>query len=723
MATFTGTGAADTITPTSVSGGVAANPAGARPGEDSDYLYGNAGNDTLDGGGGADYLDGGADNDKLSGGGENDSLYGQSGEDDLNGGAGEDYLAGGTESDIYRFDANSGSDTVFEAANAGNDRLIFSGNFTASNVRLYVEGDDLKIVYGDNEITIQDQFLSGAGANARVEDLRYTNNTVLDLTTVQSAWLTRTGTTRGDSMSGSIFSDTLSGGAGRDSIYGGAAADRLRGDSGNDYLQGDAGDDTLEGGAENDQLYGGADDDRLTGGSGDDYLVGGAGDEIYYFGPGFGRDEIAEGLNGGTDLIRLNTGIAKADVDIWIDGDDLYLGYGSDYIRVSDQFASGVGADARVETLQHSDGSRVSLKSVQSSWLVRDGGDGGDNFGGSIFNDTLNGGGGNDTLSGSTGNDQLNGGTGSDALYGGVGADQLNGGDEDDSLYGDAGADLLTGGSGDDYLVGGADNDTYSFSEGSGYDTVAESPGGGTDTIRFTPEISSSDLSFRVIGDDLVISFGDEQITVQDQYANGTGAQARVERVTFQDGSSSTISLTTPAAAWLKVNGTASGETIVGSIFNDTLNGLGGADNLQSGLGSDSLNGGAGSDYLYGGGDGDTLNGGAGSDQLYGEGGTDTFRFDVAPGAAGVDYIGDFTAGEKISLENAVFTGITAAATMSAAFFRLGSEAADSNDRIIFDSSTRQLFYDPDGDGAQAQIQFATVAGSVVLSNTDFIVT
>ncbi|MBM7852910.1 Ca2+-binding RTX toxin-like protein [Methylopila capsulata] len=721
MATFTGTGSADRITPASVTAGV--TPAGVRPGEDADNLYGYAGNDTLDGGGGADYLAGGADNDRLNGGSENDSLYGESGVDDLTGGEGNDYLAGGTEGDTYRFDAASGVDRVVEGVNAGADALIVGGGLKAANVKIFIENDDLRIQFGDNEIFVEDQFASGVGSSARVEEMRFSTGAPIDLTTVQSAWLTRTGTGRNETMTGSIFADTLSGAGGRDTLYGGVGDDRLLGGSGDDNLQGGAGVDNLDGGSENDVLYGGADGDRLTGGAGDDYLAGEAGADVYYFSPDFGRDQISEAVNGGADLIRLNAGVDKADVDIWIEGDDLYISDGDDSVRILDQFATGVGADARVETLQHSDGSRVSLKSVQSAWLVREGSSGNDNVSGSIFNDTLNGAGGSDVLSGGVGADQLNGGVGSDTLYGGADGDALNGGDEDDVIYGDAGADLLTGGFGDDYLVGGVDNDVFAFSEGFGRDTVVESVGTGTDSIRFTPDISGADVSFRVIGDDLVVSVGEDQVTIQDQYAAGTGAQARVERVTFQDGSS-TVSLTTPNAAWLTVNGTAAGDSLDGSIFNDKLNGLGGADYLNGALGADTLSGGTGADTLYGGEGADVLSGGAASDLLYGQGGADVFRFDVDPGAAGVDYVGDFVQGtDRFSLENANFVGITAAATLSAGFFRLGTAAGDANDRIIYDATTRSLYYDPDGTGAAAQVQFATLGGAVTLSNTDFIVT
>jgi Ca2+-binding RTX toxin-like protein len=56
-----------------------------------------------------------------------------------------------------------------------------------------------------------------------------------------------------------------------------------------------------------------------------------------------------------------------------------------------------------------------------------------------------------------------------------------------------------------------------------------------------------------------------------------------------------------------------------------------------------------------------------------------------------------------------------------AAFYR-GTEAHDSSDRIIYDRATGALYFDPDGDGAAAQVQFARMIPKVGLKNDDFIV-
>ena len=59
-----------------------------------------------------------------------------------------------------------------------------------------------------------------------------------------------------------------------------------------------------------------------------------------------------------------------------------------------------------------------------------------------------------------------------------------------------------------------------------------------------------------------------------------------------------------------------------------------------------------------------------------------------------------------------MFTGLPAAGmrVLSAAEFRVGSQAMDTSDRIIYDLSSGDLLYDPDGIGAQAAVQFADVA-------------
>ena len=90
MATFLGTDANETITPSVVSATVTRTPPGSLPGAANDSINGGGGNDSIDGGAGNDTLLGGAGNDSINGGNGNDSIDGGAGTDVINGGVGFD---------------------------------------------------------------------------------------------------------------------------------------------------------------------------------------------------------------------------------------------------------------------------------------------------------------------------------------------------------------------------------------------------------------------------------------------------------------------------------------------------------------------------------------------------------------------------------------------------------------------------------------------------------
>jgi Ca2+-binding RTX toxin-like protein len=116
------------------------------------------------------------------------------------------------------------------------------------------------------------------------------------------------------------------------------------------------------------------------------------------------------------------------------------------------------------------------------------------------------------------------------------------------------------------------------------------------------------------------------------------------------------------------------------------------------------------------------LDGKGGADTLVGYGGADTFAFTSALGVGNVDVIADFVSGtDKFALDDAVFTALGLGA-LSANAFVIGSAAGDADDRIIYNSATRQIFYDADGNGAGAQIQFAVLSLGAPLTAGDFTV-
>ena len=51
-----------------------------------------------------------------------------------------------------------------------------------------------------------------------------------------------------------------------------------------------------------------------------------------------------------------------------------------------------------------------------------------------------------------------------------------------------------------------------------------------------------------------------------------------------------------------------------------------------------------------------------------------------------------------------------------------GAAAADASDRIIYNSATGALYFDVDGVGGAAQVQFATLTAGLALTAADFTV-
>lgn len=135
-------------------------------------------------------------------------------------------------------------------------------------------------------------------------------------------------------------------------------------------------------------------------------------------------------------------------------------------------------------------------------------------------------------------------------------------------------------------------------------------------------------------------------------------------------------------------------------------------ENANGGDGGDNLLGNNVANILKGRLGSDMLNGRTGNDTLSGGVGNDKFRFDsLLNGTSNVDTITDFARGDKIELQNSIFTKLTTAGALAAANFRanITGRAADTNDYIVYETDTGKLFYDADGSGSKAAVQFALV--------------
>ncbi len=155
------------------------------------------------------------------------------------------------------------------------------------------------------------------------------------------------------------------------------------------------------------------------------------------------------------------------------------------------------------------------------------GGTGADTLTGRGGQDTLEGNGGRDMLVGNGGKDHLNGGGGKDilegnggkdTLEGAGGRDDLNGGGGKDELDGGGGKDRIEGGRGADLLTGGGGRDTFFFERGSGADTILDWRDR-QDRIEIDGA-SFAQLSIDQRGDDVLISFANIRVTVEDADAD-----------------------------------------------------------------------------------------------------------------------------------------------------------------------------------------------------------
>jgi len=296
-------------------------------------------------------------------------------------------------------------------------------------------------------------------------------------------------------------------------------------------------------------------------------------------------------------------------------------------------------------------------------------------------------------------------------------------------IYGNAGSNQLDGGGGGDVMVGLGGDDFYSIRNAA--DRVVEAAGDGYDRVlaatNFTLEagsqverlttidnlattainLSGNDVSQYIFGNaganrldgggggDVLVGLGGDDLyvirnttdRVVEAVAEGFDRVLAATNFTLQEASE---------VEWL---------TTIDNLATTAIN----------------LTGNELAQYLYGNAGANMLDGKSGADVMYGFGGADIFAFTTALGGGNVDRIADFASGvDKIALDDGRF-GL-ALGSLPASAFVTGSAALDADDRIIYNNTTGALFYDADGNGAGAAVQFATLNGAPVLIASDFTV-
>jgi Ca2+-binding RTX toxin-like protein len=155
------------------------------------------------------------------------------------------------------------------------------------------------------------------------------------------------------------------------------------------------------------------------------------------------------------------------------------------------------------------------------------------------------------------------------------------------------------------------------------------------------------------------------------------------------------------------------------------LDGTSGGDTLTGGEGNDTLRGFAGRDALSGGQGDDWLEGGTGIDTVTGGAGEDSFVYRETPTNSNFDRIADFVSGtDTLRFDDAAYTTIGALGDFASDDDRFFAGAGarsgvDAEDRIVYDTSTGNLWYDADGSGGGGQLLIATVQGAPALAAGD----
>ncbi len=390
---------------------------------------------------------------------------------------------------------------------------------------------------------------------------------------------------------------------------------------------------------------------------------------------------------------------------------------------------------------------------------------------------------GNNALTGVTGVDYLYGFGGIDVLWGGAGGDTIDGGEGVDTaiytgslagvtvdltagagsggdaqgdtlvriehvlgsgfidtLIGDANANILNGGTGADTMQGMRGDDTYIVDNA--VDVVLEIANEGADTLNASVSyvlaagqsvetlqtidaaattainLTGNDLGNTIIGNagNNFLVGGTDIDTLQGLASNDAYIVDNLLDVVVEVAGQGVDNINASVSYVLAANVDAETLRTIDATATTVISLVGnGIANI--------LTGNAGGNGLSGAGDNDTLEGLEGNDALTGGTGNDTFVFNRALNAAtNVDQIVDFSvADDTIRLDDAIFTGL-AVGTLAATAFRIGSAAADADDRIIYNNTTGALSFDSDGTGANAAIQFATLATGLAPNNNDFVV-
>ncbi|MFM7028541.1 MAG: calcium-binding protein [Chakrabartia sp.] len=425
-------------------------------------------------------------------------------------------------------------------------------------------------------------------------------------------------------------------------------------------LTGTAADEALLGLGGNDTLTGNAGNDYLDGGLGADKMAGGAGNDTYVV--DISTDTVTEGTSAGTDTVRTTLASYTLGANI----ENLVFTGAGNFTGTGNTLANMLQGGAGNDTLNGGTGADVFYGGAGDDIYIVD------NLA-DFVSETANAG--TDQIQSSiswtlgdyienltlTGTAKIDG-------TGNADANVLTGNSAVNILNGLGGADLLDGKAGTDILDGGDGSDIY---------LVLTATDHGAAEFKDSGALSDVDE----------VRFATTTAATLTLYAADTG----IERVVIGTGTAAAAVTTGTVAANINAQAAPKGLTLVGNSGNNIITGT------------------------------------AFSDVIDGGAGNDTFRFlSALNGATNVDRLLNYNvANDVIHLENAIFTKLVTTGALAAANFAANATgtATDANDYILYNTTTGALFYDADGNGAGAAVQFALIQGLTgTFAATEFVI-
>lgn len=318
-----------------------------------------------------------------------------------------------------------------------------------------------------------------------------------------------------------------------------------------------------------------------------------------------------------------------------------------------------------------------------------------------LGDDTVYGNGGNDLLIGHGGADYLDGGEGDDIfVIGGFGS----GVQGTTSKADDGNKEWIATGAKHDVIIGGDGVDTLRITTGIGADTKAN----GTVVLNDANFQSMEVVQVGGTVGRLNVENTDLQLLNDHYYFKANGSVADLSNTLGNNGgtiNNVVVDASGVTTNGLRFEGNADQQTFIGTTQADVFVGNGGNDTLTGGGGADT--------FVFGKVYEQVVTGASDTVQAY----TNT-AFDLT----GVDTITDFTRGiDKLELHLDQYSQL---AGFNASMLRVNSTgtAQDANDYLVYNSTTKTLSYDADGNGSGAAVDIAVLTGVNTLSTSDFVI-